>query len=169
MSRIVKAAGISQGSFYTYFDGKEDLRQYLIGRIGVGLLSWFFEQLDQHEGNICDTALYAVAKIIKLDRKSPEFRMVENTILDTGWTGRISVFEGNPEATIQKEFYRFSKVCYERTDLKTVRLMDENGFDNLLELLIIIILKSAICYVAEYEDCTKILMSAERQIQLLRA
>ena len=95
--------------------------------------------------------------------------MVENTILDTGWAGRISVFEGNPEATIQKEFYRFSKVCYERTDLKTVRLMDANGFDNLLELLIIIILKSAICYVAEYEDCTKILMSAERQIQLLRA
>jgi AcrR family transcriptional regulator len=34
ISRIVARAGIAKGSFYQYFDGKEDLYGYLIGLIG---------------------------------------------------------------------------------------------------------------------------------------
>ena len=147
ISRIIKMAGISHGSFYTYFEGKEDLRQYLAERISVELLSWFFNELEQCDGNICDTALYAVARIVKLDKESKAFCTVKNTILDISWTGRAEDMVGFRNADLQVEFERFAKVCYERTDLKSVNVIDEAGFTNIVELLLMIIMKSAVQYV----------------------
>ena len=34
INRIVKAAGIPRGSFYQYFDGKEDLYLHILEKIG---------------------------------------------------------------------------------------------------------------------------------------
>ena len=169
ISHIVKAAKISQGSFYTYFDGKEDLRQYLIGDIWIKLKRWIYETLEMCDGNICDAALYAVAKIIKVDNESQDFRLVKNTLLNAGWIKNEVAPGSMPCDEPMRKIREFAMECYERTDLSTVRVMDAEDFAGLVELLLMIVLKAATSYVVGDLESTKILMNAERQIQLLRA
>lgn len=169
ISRIVRKAGISQGSFYTYFDGKEDLRRYLISNIWGGLEHWVYKILEMCNGNICDVALYSVVKLLKLDRETQEFCVVKNTILDTGLARNVDFTACSQGGNSTENFRNFAANCYKRTDLATVRVMDIDGYAGLLELLIMIVLKSAAAYVVGDMENTKILINAERQIQLLRA
>lgn len=54
INRIIKAAGIPRGSFYQYFDGKEDLYLYLMGRIAEEKME-VYEKYDRPEGGFFES------------------------------------------------------------------------------------------------------------------
>ena len=52
INRIVRDAEIPRGSFYMYFDGKEDLFTYLISEYRRQMLHWLEDALEQRRGDI---------------------------------------------------------------------------------------------------------------------
>ena len=59
INRIIEAAGIPKGSFYQYFDSKDDLYIYCIKELSRKLLE---QRLERHEG-LLDTGLHRVTRI----------------------------------------------------------------------------------------------------------
>lgn len=59
INRIIEAAGIPKGSFYQYFDSKDDLYTYCIKELSRKLLE---QRLERHEG-LLDTGLHCVTRI----------------------------------------------------------------------------------------------------------
>ena len=59
INRIIEAAGIPKGSFYQYFDSKDDLYTYCIKELSRKLLE---QRLERHEG-LLDTGLHRVTRI----------------------------------------------------------------------------------------------------------
>ena len=57
INRMIRAAGISRGSFYLYFSGKEDLFRYLMEDYDDWLTDRMEEQLRQHDGDLFDAFL----------------------------------------------------------------------------------------------------------------
>lgn len=169
VSRIVKGAGISQGSFYTYFENKEDLWRYLFEELWSEAKVWFYETLKKCDGNICDAALYAVARMVKIDKEQPEFGYYRNILMDVGRIGTVDLLHGDFSVGTEQSFRGFVNTCYEKTNLDCVREIDREGFACLLEILVMIVLKSAVIFASGNCDNVKILMVAERQIRLLRA
>ena len=60
INKIIHQAGIPRGSFYQYFEDKEDLFHYILGQIDIRLLNIFAEYLKYAKGDLFEAipALY---------------------------------------------------------------------------------------------------------------
>ena len=76
INRIIEAAGIPKGSFYQYFDSKDDLYTYCIKELSRKLLE---QRLERHEG-LLDTGLHRVTRI-GIVRAEEEFNAELNEML----------------------------------------------------------------------------------------
>ncbi|MCC8125977.1 MAG: TetR family transcriptional regulator [Clostridiales bacterium] len=54
INQIIKTACISRGSFYTYFDGKQDLADYLVWEVGQKLENRCLKTLEENGGDYFD-------------------------------------------------------------------------------------------------------------------
>ncbi|MCH4887984.1 TetR/AcrR family transcriptional regulator [Acidaminobacter sp. JC074] len=87
ISKICRQAGIAKGSFYQYFDDKEDMYKYVLGHIGTSKLKYFEKY--QTEIDMSDTfdflrMLYAAgtefaAKNVDLFKISKQFMTLPKT------------------------------------------------------------------------------------------
>lgn len=55
IANIVKTAGVSRGSFYQYFEGKEDLYFYLLNSYTAGRKQFILDTLEKNEGDLFQT------------------------------------------------------------------------------------------------------------------
>ncbi|WP_028784798.1 TetR/AcrR family transcriptional regulator [Thalassobacillus devorans] len=59
ISNIIKAAGIPRGSFYQYFEGKEDIYFYLLDKMAGQRKGKFIAFLQKHDGDLIE-AMFAM-------------------------------------------------------------------------------------------------------------
>lgn len=82
INQIIQTANISRGSFYMYFQDKEDLYQYLIQNYSKHLEQKYITILERHHGDIIETYLDLFQIVVKKmgSDKQKEFfkRMVMN-------------------------------------------------------------------------------------------
>lgn len=64
INRIVQGAQIPRGSFYQYFEGKEDLFIYLLGSIREKYFELLEQTLEQEEGNLFAVPLHVFDQLI---------------------------------------------------------------------------------------------------------
>lgn len=67
IANIVKEAGISRGSFYQYFEGKEDLYFYLLNSYTAGRKNIFRETLQKTGGDLFETINEFYVSTVKED------------------------------------------------------------------------------------------------------
>lgn len=106
IANIVKDAGISRGSFYQYFENKEDLYLYLLREETKNRKVSFMEKLEKHNGDIIDavTEFYYEFLVDLPDEK--EFDFLKNALLNV--THKIedaftSMINGEHESGIMNE------------------------------------------------------------------
>ena len=100
INKIIQAAGIPRGSFYMYFDDKDDLFRYLVGvyrekltGIGCRILDYHdgdlfavFEDLfdrftrKQETGDPCDGAVFDMVSILRLTLRTVKRKLVRNNL-----------------------------------------------------------------------------------------
>lgn len=56
INQIIKQAEISRGSFYQYFDDKDDLFDYIVSAYREKINSWIINMFKRNKGDIFDTA-----------------------------------------------------------------------------------------------------------------
>lgn len=91
INQIIREAGISRGSFYTYFEDKLDLLHYVFRDEGMRNEQYFRELLLRKQGNYWEALhewVYSIAKLI--DRGSIQEDI--NIIMQSGMMQRILAF-----------------------------------------------------------------------------
>ncbi len=109
IANIVKTAGISRGSFYQYFEDKEDAYYYILQEQANRRNKQFIEQLAKHEGNLFEaiTAFYYELLIELPDDK--EYNFFRNALLNVTHQIEnifIEIIESNVKRDGMKEISR---------------------------------------------------------------
>jgi TetR/AcrR family transcriptional regulator len=82
INRIVKAAQIPRGSFYQYFQGKEDLFSYVIAEIFADIEKLMqARQRDKQDADVLSLFMEKVYATAELNREKPEY--VQITLLQS--------------------------------------------------------------------------------------
>lgn len=97
ISNIIKDANIPRGSFYQYFENKEDLYFYLVTKETKGRQEFFIEMLIKHNGDIIEamTEVYRDFLIQMPDDQEREF--LKNALMNVTYKMEndfIEIFEG---------------------------------------------------------------------------
>ncbi len=80
INRIIQDAGIPRGSFYMYFEGKEDLFRYLMGTYVEGGTDLMIALLGKHSGDVFE-ALLGLFDFVQRDYHAPERDAAYTTVL----------------------------------------------------------------------------------------
>ncbi|MDN6161510.1 MAG: TetR/AcrR family transcriptional regulator, partial [Atopostipes sp.] len=81
VTNIVKKADISRGSFYQYFEDKEDLYQYLIKNAYREHRQHLYETIESNDGDLYQSLLDFYSEYIDEIMGSEFFSFYENTFL----------------------------------------------------------------------------------------
>lgn len=79
INKIIQRAGISRGSFYTYFDDKKDLLSYIMREESERLRDSWLECAEKNQGNLWKTSIAFMDYSID-DSKERMLQMVNNII-----------------------------------------------------------------------------------------
>ena len=84
INRIIKAAGISRGSFYTYFEDKDDVLSYLLNEMHMSLMDALRSGIVECEGDFIRAAGQLFIRSLKfMEEHYSEFNACRNSALKT--------------------------------------------------------------------------------------
>ncbi|SEN00131.1 DNA-binding transcriptional regulator, AcrR family [Mesobacillus persicus] len=142
IANIIKMAGISRGSFYQYFEDKDDLYFYLLEEKLKEMKIHFIGLLERHDGDLVDALMEMYCYFLTSLSDEEEKKFIKNAILYT--TYRVeSSFASMFDAYVEKK-EEFEKVTglinkerlniSEETDLIHIfKIISTLAFNNLIE------------------------------------
>lgn len=107
INKIIHNAGISRGSFYTYFEDKRDLLSFLLEDTSAKWKKFCLDRLDKTDGDVFSMMEALMDYAIYFCKNNDLFSLHKNLIIYPGdeIMGYISE-RVNMEKTIEEEFYR---------------------------------------------------------------
>ncbi|MGG5252496.1 TetR/AcrR family transcriptional regulator [Neobacillus sp. SM06] len=85
IANIIKNAGIPRGSFYQYFEGKEDLFYYLLNQLAQKNHEHFLSVLKEHNGELFSAFTDMFQFMIKNHRKQEHKHFFKNVFLNMNY------------------------------------------------------------------------------------
>ena len=82
INQIIKEADISRGSFYTYFEDKDDLMRYMLRGFRDNCQERIFRTLKEQGGNPFGTALKLLEAVVDEDHGGLGYKMYRNMLSD---------------------------------------------------------------------------------------
>lgn len=159
INKIIQEAGISRGSFYTYFEDKEDLLKYLMEDFQDKCKKAIWKTLESAKGDLFHAADCMVSYVIQYGRKNEDFNFYKNVLSDYHLTTDTMGFRQHAFIYNFEPFHAFTEGCFQRLDKDKYKIQNAAEFGYLLELLCIISLKAvAVVYngMASEEDAKKV-------------
>lgn len=85
IANIIKEAGIPRGSFYQYFESKEDLYYYLLNQVSEKNNAWFIALLKENNGDIFETFKGSFQMMIENNREQEHKSFFKNVFLNMNY------------------------------------------------------------------------------------
>lgn len=150
IKNIVEGAGIPRGSFYAYFDGKEDLSDYLLKEYRDQFRSYAKEVFDQYDGDLFLSMTHLYQQLLRQCLES------ENDYLKMTFLNMRSGVDGNVFECQKQEQQSdvFMQIVSKMVNTKNLRLEREGDLYEIIELTIMLIrhqLSKAMRYEPDYE------------------
>jgi AcrR family transcriptional regulator len=141
IANIIKMAGISRGSFYQYFEDKDDLYFYLLEDKLNSVKKYFIVLLEKHEGDLIETLLEMHEYFLNTLSDEEEKQFLRNALLyttyrvESSFTNILDAFLDN------QEFKKFTglinrdslNISGDRELLHIFKIISAIAFDNLFE------------------------------------
>ena len=165
VSRVAKTAGISRASFYTYFDGKEDLFSYMLCQVldhMESLLILAFQEEDGCFGNSMKRVFHMFTRddtgalLNRIRKQSAEDREVE----------RIFTMAEMQIYSEERRRHR-GKQCYQTIDPSAYPGLDEEYLTCAIDIGIMIIFKTLFQYCGNTSQGDELNKVAEIQLDIL--
>lgn len=153
IKNIVEGAGIPRGSFYAYFDGKEDLSDYLMKEYRDHFRTYAKEVFDQYQGDLFQSMNHLYQELLWqcLEANNDYLKMI--------FLNMRSGVDGNVF-----EYYRaegsegFMQIVSKLVNPDNLRLEGEEDLYEMIELTIMLIrhqLSKAMRYGRDYDTACK--------------
>lgn len=140
INRIVHDADISRGSFYTYFEDKQDLLKWLIYAQAEQHFNNYIERLRENGGDLWDMLENMFDRGLDLMERAGLINIFQNLIKSAKF---MDIFRGDPEYDPQvcRENQSFMKLLYENIDQDKEPISRE-ALNELIEMHMVVFMMS---------------------------
>lgn len=110
ISNIIKEAEIPRGSFYQYFEDKEDAIRYIIDSFLENEQKELLGFLVESKGDIFETSLKLFERLVEKSEEKEKLKLYKN-ILEESRKNNISIFNKNSrEKNIREDFIKYINI-----------------------------------------------------------
>ncbi|MBV7505177.1 TetR family transcriptional regulator [Bacillus sp. sid0103] len=85
IANIIKSAGIPRGSFYQYFEDKEDVYYYLVNQLAQKNQERFISTLKEKNGNLFETFIESYQFLIQIQKNQEDQNLFKNAFLNMNY------------------------------------------------------------------------------------
>lgn len=166
INQIIKEADISRGSFYTYFEDKDDLMQYILRGFREKCQTRVFKTLEEAEGDPFKTVLMLLERVMEKGGGGLGYRMYRNMLSDLNMVNQNHLL-GIKGFMFQDEIYQsFVRNIHKHMDRDHFPVQEEDMV-YLVEMLMLVSMKAISHYYKNISDKALLLDVAAKEIQFL--
>ena len=166
INQIIKEAGISRGSFYTYFEDKDDLMRYMLRGFGESCQEQIFEIMEEEQGNPFAVPVRFLRQILDQGSDGIAYKMYQNMLSDLNVVNQNQLFGIKGFLFQDPSFIRFLDALDSRLD-KNRYPVSRNNLAYAVELAILVFIKALTMYYKGIADKEQILTVTENEMRIL--
>lgn len=155
INQIIKKAGISRGSFYTYFDDINDLYEYLIIKDKETLEKEILNIVRKNNDDLYQ-AFLNIFEFIASDYADRSF--VKNMFININLKSKATMHKGRGKEKVQ---YILSTIDKNKLSVK------EKELENLIEILVLLLVHSLVILIKEKENYKDSLKNYKTKLKII--
>ena len=168
INQIIKEADISRGSFYTYFEDKDDLLQYLVSGFREKCRERVYAQLELKQGDLFETVCTMMEQIMDAGSESRGAELYRNALTELNPVTQSRMM-GIKGFLYEDEVYcQFIHGLYERIDLARYPMGSEAQLACLVEIMLVLVIKAVSMFYMGAADRERIMEVTRRQMYILK-
>jgi AcrR family transcriptional regulator len=131
IANIIKSAGIPRGSFYQYFEDKDDLFYYLLNQLAEKNNQRFISVLNEKNGDLFETFIATFKFMIEVHRNEEHKNFFKNVYLNMNYKHEKTLAKNVYEENQKSQFLNTLKLI----DTSNLNIQDEQELHHVLKIL----------------------------------
>ncbi|MFJ5762375.1 TetR/AcrR family transcriptional regulator [Neobacillus sp. NPDC093182] len=149
IANIIKSAGIPRGSFYQYFEDKEDLFYYLLNQLSVKSHLRFLSVLKEKNGDLFESFIATFQFMLEVHRNPEHKNFFKNVYLNMNYKHEKTLANNVYEENQKTQYFNTIKLI----DTTKLNIQDEQELHHVLKILMGVTFQNLVqLFVKEYTD-----------------
>ena len=167
INKIIQNAGISRGSFYTYFEDKRDLVRYIFSDTADKLKFFWTKSVVTHGGDLWIASEELLDQAIIFAQKGKMFQMMQSIVLYQDFDKLFAEIHGS-NGVGEKKGNEILEALYEVTDKEKFRKIDMDSFGILVSMIMACVMESIGWYNRHMESEENIKKIFREKLEILQ-
>ena len=167
INKIIQNAGISRGSFYTYFEDKRDLVRYIFSDTADKLKFFWTKSVVTHGGDLWIASEELLDQAIIFAQKGKMFQMMQSIVLYQDFDKLFAEIHGRNGVSEEKG-NEILEALYEVTDKEKFRKIDMDSFGILVSMIMGCVMESIGWYNRHMESEENIKKIFREKLEILQ-
>ena len=167
INKIIHNAGISRGSFYTYFEDKRDLVRYIFSDTADKLKFFWTKSVVTHGGDLWIASEELLDQAIIFAQKGKMFQMMQSIVLYQDFDKLFAEIHGS-NGVGEKKGNEILEALYEVTDKGKFRKIDMDSFGILVSMIMGCVMESIGWYNRHMESEENIKKIFREKLEILQ-
>jgi AcrR family transcriptional regulator len=149
IANIIKSAGIPRGSFYQYFEDKDDIFYYLLNQLGERNNQRFISVLNEKNGDLFESFIANFQFMIEVHRNEEHKNFFKNVYLNMNYKHENTLANNVYEENQKNQFLNIIKLIH----TGNLNIQDEHELHHVLKILMGVTFQNIVqLFVREYTD-----------------
>jgi AcrR family transcriptional regulator len=149
IANIIKSAGIPRGSFYQYFEDKEDLFYYLLNQLSVKNHLRFISVLTDKNGDLFETFIANFQFMLEVHRDEEHKNFFKNIYLNMNYKNEKTLANNVYEENQKTQYFNIIKLI----DTTKLNIQNEQELHHVLKILMAVTFQNLVqLFVKDYTN-----------------
>ena len=167
INKIIQNAGISRGSFYTYFEDKRDLVRYIFSDTADKLKFFWTKSVVTHGGNLWIASEELLDQAIIFAQRGKMFQMMQSIVLYQDFDKLFAEIHGS-NGVGEEKGNEILEALYEVTDKEKFCKNDMDSFAILVSMIMECVMESICWYNRHMESEENIKKIFREKLEILQ-
>ena len=167
INKIIQNAGISRGSFYTYFEDKRDVVRYIFSDTADKLKDFWTTSVVSNGGDLWSASEELLDQAITFAQKGKTFQMLQSFVLYQDFDKLFSEVHGGNHMG-EKKGNEILAALYEVTDRANFQKTDMKSFTRLVSMIMACVMESIGWYNRHMESEENIKKIFREKLEILQ-
>ena len=167
INKIIQNAGISRGSFYTYFEDKRDLVRYIFSDTADKLKFFWTKSVVTHGGDLWIASEELLDQAIIFSQKGKMFQMMQSIVLYQDFDKLFAEIHGS-NGVGEEKGNEILEALYEVTDKEKFHKIDMDSFGILVSMIMGCVMESIGWYNRHMESEENIKKIFREKLEILQ-
>lgn len=167
INKIIQNAGISRGSFYTYFEDKRDVVRYIFSDTADKLKDFWTTSVVSNGGDLWSASEELLDQAITFAQKGKTFQMLQSFVLYQDFDKLFSEVHGGNHMG-EKKGNEILAALYEVTDRANFQKTDMKSFTLLVSMIMACVMESIGWYNRNMESEENIKKIFREKLEILQ-